>query len=174
MSSKTTIQNLINSNLASSSDITASELRQVLNAMIDDNYLLYEVKELDCTNQFVTDNFDVTGLGINQMAGYAICNGNNGTKDRTGRTAIGTGGAYTLGSTGGSADAVVVSHSHNTLPTGQVNGENASTRPYARWGNSGSDALSQNVTLGTTTVGESGIGKNMQPYLVTLFIQRIA
>lgn len=167
MSSKTTIQDLINTNLASSSDITASELRAVFNAFLNDSSILYEVKELDVNNAFITANFDGTGLGINSFEGWAICNGDNGTKDRGGRVSI----AYdsvnypTLGVVGGSEDAVVVEHSHtvanyagNTLTSTRID---ASTLIGI-----GGDT--------TSTTGVSGVGKNMQPYLVTLFIQRIA
>jgi hypothetical protein len=167
---KTDLQDLVNSNLASGSQITAVLHREVETALINEIAMLYEVKELDCPDAFRTANFDGTGLGINLMVGWAICNGANGTKNRSGRTAIGYDATNyaTLGAVGGSKDAVVVSHSHlqsaSSDPNGVVNGivgDNTTT---------GSGLTS----LNTSTEGVSGTDKNMQPYIVTLFIQRIA
>lgn len=44
--------------------------------------------------------------------GWALCNGTNGTPDLRDRFVIGAGSAYSVAATGGSKDAVVVSHSH--------------------------------------------------------------
>ena len=172
---KTDLQALVNSNLASGTQIPAVLLREVETALINEIAMIYEVKELDCPDAFRTANFDSTGLGINLMVGWAICNGANGTKNRSGRTSIGYDATNyaTLGAVGGSKDAVVVSHSHISSAT-QVNGENAASIGDARFCNSGGVALSQLVSLSTSTEGVSGTDKNMQPYIVTLFIQRIA
>ena len=44
--------------------------------------LQFQVIELDVNAAYITANFDGTGLGINLCLGYAICNGQNGTKNR--------------------------------------------------------------------------------------------
>ena len=44
--------------------------------------------------------------------GWALCDGNNGTPDLRDRFVVGAGASYAKGATGGSKDAVVVSHSH--------------------------------------------------------------
>lgn len=44
--------------------------------------------------------------------GWAVCNGENGTPDLRDRFVMGAGTTYTTGSTGGSKDAVIVSHTH--------------------------------------------------------------
>ena len=143
---------------------TASELRAVFNAFAPSLYLKGDVKEIDCDNTYLALNFDNTGLGINDRVGWAICNGLNGTKDRNGKTAIGYGAAYTtIGATGGSTDAIIVAHSH----------------PYSEYvlsgsnSGSGGEAAGYFATGSTSTVGESGINKNMQPYIVSLFIQKL-
>lgn len=131
------------------------------------NLFQYQVIELDVTDTYISNNFDSTGLGINLMAGMAICNGNNGTKNRDGRTSIGYGTGYsTIGATGGSPDAVVVAHTHtmNVSLGGfnagvDVNGTNAPTP--------------SNAAFSTDSTGVSGNGKNMQPYLVTLMVMKL-
>lgn len=45
-------------------------------------------------------------------AGWAICNGQNGTPDLRDRFIVGAGSSYTNGNTGGSKDAIVPTHSH--------------------------------------------------------------
>jgi hypothetical protein len=166
---KTDLQALVNSNLSSGSQITAEKHREVETALLNEIALLYEVKELDCPDAFRTANFDGTGLGINLMVGWAICNGANGTKNRSGRTSIGYDATNyaTLGAVGGSKDAVVVEHTHNVgIDTYPDAGETKGLYDQATSGNL------TNIT--TSSTGVSGTDKNMQPYIVTLFIQRIA
>src|SRR4051812_44209410 len=56
-------------------------------------YAQYQVIELDCPQAYLAANFDGTGLGLTNglWPGFAICNGNNGTKNRNGRVGIGYG-----------------------------------------------------------------------------------
>jgi hypothetical protein len=50
----------------------------------------FDVKEIDCTNEYINENFDLsTGLGRNERTGWAICDGRNGTKNRGGRVSVG-------------------------------------------------------------------------------------
>jgi hypothetical protein len=46
-------------------------------------------------------NFDGTGLGTGSLAGWALCNGNNGTPNLSDRFVMGTISSATLGATGG-------------------------------------------------------------------------
>lgn len=143
-----------------------------------------QVLELDVDAEFVTANFDLTpgvtmGLGINLCEGFALCNGNNGTKDRNGRVGIGYGPNYTnLGATGGSKDAVVVAHSHgqrtsssngNDLPQIKISG---TSNPITGVSGDTSNAGTRTQVF-TDTTGVSGIDKNMQPYIVSLFIMKL-
>ncbi len=83
-----------------------------------------------------------------------------------GRAIIGSGGSYTLGATGGSADAVVVRHSHKiSFGINLGNGEYAYGYSVERVG-----SLSQAVEAS----GEGGEGKNMPPYIVVNFWKRTA
>ena len=47
-------------------------------------------------------------------SGWVICDGSNNTPDLTDKFIIAAGSTYSVGDTGGSADAVVVSHSHGS------------------------------------------------------------
>jgi len=60
----------------------------------------------------------VTGMimmytGSSAPSGWAICDGQNSTPDLRNKFVIGAGDTYSVTDTGGSADAVVVSHDHN-------------------------------------------------------------
>ena len=154
--------------------ITSSGLPEFKDFVLVNNWLKGDTKEVVCDSTYLTTNFDGTGLGRLERAGWAIMNGNNNTPNDNGKVVIAYGSSYTtLEATGGSADAVVVSHSHTTLPAGQRNGENGAVVNVANWANSGSQGLSQDVTLNTNTVGVSGTDKNMQPYVVRLRIMKL-
>ena len=52
-------------------------------------------------------------------AGWFICDGTNGTPNLTNRFVVMAGGAYAVGASGGSADAIVVSHTHTATAGNQ-------------------------------------------------------
>ena len=97
---------------------------------------------------------------------------------------LASGATYANGSTGGSADAVIVSHSH----TANVDGENIVTSEdpaanntkvaYSANGNRWVDGQTSQSHFhhrpGTNTVGEDGTGKNMPPYLAVNIWKRTA
>jgi len=175
---RTNLQNLINSNLADLSNIVPAKHREVETALLNEIAPLYEVKELDIPDSqlatFLTANFDLTGFGINNYAGFAICNGSNGTRNRGGRTSIGYDATNyaTIGATDGNKDAVVVSHSHTAITNANIDfgsGDAKDIRVTPIVAGTGVP-----ITATVNTEGVSGTDKNMQPYIVTLFIQRIA
>lgn len=88
---------------------------------------------------------------------------------------LGASDKYPAGSTGGSADAVVVSHTHkiNHLygGTGGIDFNGTMVQyGYAGEKYGGVTTTQNNSTL--TTVGESGTGKNMPPYLAVYIWKR--
>lgn len=176
---RTNLQNLINSNLADFSNILPIKHREVETALLNEIAPLYEVKELDIPDAqlatFLTANFDLTGLGINNYTGFAICNGSNGTRNRGGRTSIGydTTNYATIGATGGNKDAVVVSHSHTAITNANIVLGSGDAKDITIDGVVSATTGSP-ITATVNTEGVSGTDKNMQPYIVTLFIQRIA
>lgn len=162
-----------------------------------------DIKEISCDLTYITNNFIIGTSDINEgralstsdRYGWAICNGKNGTFDKRGRVAIGYDSVnYAIGTTGGNKDGVVISHSHYVAVAGSqtignsnslYDGSNGSRNEQglsARSYDASSDAFDFELTTAagsinsgkTSTTGESGTNKNMQPYIVTLFIQRIA
>lgn len=86
-----------------------------------------------------------------------------------GRTSIGYDPVnYLVGVINGSKDAVVVEHSHSSYSLAP-NQNFTDDGPTDGQGNKNN----QLMLLPTTTVGVSGTDKNMQPYIVTLIIQKI-
>ena len=102
--------------------------------------------------------------------GWVLCNGSNGTPDLRDRFIVGAtiGGDTTypgvgVGSTGGSADAVVVSHTH-TSPVGTAAGGG----PAALQGN----LAAGNINTGSASGGVPGTNKNLPPYYALAFIMK--
>lgn len=160
------IQTLIN-NINDNGENTANEVRLVLNAIRESSCIIGEVKMLKVDQSFITGNFDVNGLGLTgtQMEGWQIESADGG------RTYIGYDPINypTLGEEGGSKDAVLVAHSHDY----QIARDQAGSQDlYSLTNTAGSDEAYQ--TFQTSSVGESGTNKNMQPYRVVLKIKRIA
>lgn len=111
-----------------------------------------------------------------------------------GRVAVGDGGGFSAGATGGSADAVVVSHTHtfsattgatdlsHTHSTGTTffgSGPNGATNGTTSFSNiTGPASVNMNHThsvSGTTaSAGVSGTNANLQPYIVVYMWQRTA
>lgn len=120
-------------------------------------------------------------------AGYVLCNGSNGTPDLRDRFVVGAGSTYAVDATGGSANAVVVSHTHtatSTVPdhdhdvtvTGLI-GEPGGFAPGGGASSGGSDTFtttSESLTITTTvnTAGVSGTNANLPPYYALAYIMK--
>ena len=86
-------------------------------------------------------------MGATAPTNWAICDGTNGTPDMRGLLPIGVNGSYALDSTGGSADAIAVSHSH----TATTNSTGAHTHSLS--GTSGGGGGHTHSAATTTTPG---------------------
>jgi len=163
---------------------TSSGLPEFKDFVLGGAWLRYDVKEVDfnltLSPTYLADNFDSSGLGKNERKGWAICNGSNGTKDRGGKVAIGyhVTNYPTIGATGGSANSVLMAHSHEAGSYDTIG--DPSTTLYTGQGltSGGSNVYKYTKKKGISNTGtdaptEDGIGKNMQPYIVTLFIQKV-
>jgi microcystin-dependent protein len=81
-------------------------------------------------------------------SGWLLCNGSSGTPDLRNRFIVGAGSTYAVGATGGSADAIVVSHTH----TASTNTTGAHTHNF----NQSSAASSQLFTTDNYLARGSG------------------
>jgi hypothetical protein len=89
-------------------------------------------------------------------AGWLLCNGTSGTPDLRDRFIVGAGSTYAVAATGGSANAIVVSHTH-TGTTGDQSVDHTHSGTTATVGNhSHSQVGVNNLTGGALTPG-SGV-----------------
>ena len=121
-------------------------------------------------------------------AGWLLCNGSSGTPDLRERFIVGAGSTYAVAATGGSADAVVVSHTHTATSTVTDPGHAHSLPIEARtFGGGGAvnsvdrDASGYNtgsattgITVATTnaSTGVSGTNANLPPYYALAYIMK--
>jgi hypothetical protein len=66
--------------------------------------------------------------------GWLLCNGTSGTPDLRDRFVVGAGATYAVGVAGGTADAIVVNHTHTF--TGTTGGQSATHQHDSSWGES--------------------------------------
>jgi hypothetical protein len=134
-------------------------------------------------------------------AGWVLCNGNNGTPDLRNRFVVGAGSTYSVDASGGSADAIVVSHTHTATSVStvtdpghdhdpSVNGNTVgfnttqsdfynTTRANLDGGpffNMKTSSETTGITVATTTTnasaGTSGTNANLPPYYALCYIQK--
>ena len=128
-------------------------------------------------------------------AGWYLCNGSNGTPDLRDRFIVGAGNSYAVNAIGGSADAIVVSHTHTatvtdpqhrhiegfagvnslasfgvtTAPaTGNINSQSGDTtinHPYTSTESTG-------ITVANASTGVSGTNANLPPYYALAYIMK--
>ena len=122
-------------------------------------------------------------------SGWFLCNGSNSTPDLRSRFIVGagTGSAYSVGGTGGSADAVVVTHSHSVTDPGHVHlmaqvpttfrvADGVIDGSYSA-NNQDRNYTDRDTNTNTTGIsiqaqGVSGTGANLPPYYALCFIMK--
>tara|TARA_R110000787_G_scaffold258620_1_gene363839 strand:+ start:675 stop:1403 length:729 start_codon:yes stop_codon:yes gene_type:complete len=120
--------------------------------------------------------------------GWLLCDGTSSTPNLQDRFVVGAGNTYAVGATGGSADAVVVSHTHTATVTdpGHRHGYAYNGRlTYAGGGGNPNtlptsdlrtDYSTNNATTGITvansTTGVSGTNANLPPYYALCYIMK--
>ena len=120
-------------------------------------------------------------------SGYVICDGANSTPDLRDRFVLGAGSTYAVAATGGSADAITVSHTHtatsvvtdpghvhtyttssspSTLANGYIGGTSSNTTSTV--------SATTGITVATTnaSTGTSGTGANLPPYYALAYIMK--
>jgi hypothetical protein len=117
-------------------------------------------------------------------AGYVLCNGSNGTPDLRNRFVVGAGSTYAVNATGGSADSVVVSHTHAATVTdpGHTHTFTASVTNFTSpTGNPICGAQVQSATTNSSftgisvtnaSAGVSGTNANLPPYYALCYIMK--
>jgi hypothetical protein len=125
-------------------------------------------------------------------SGWLLCNGSNGTPDLRNSFILGAGNTYAVGATGGSTDAIVVSHTHTATSTSTVSdpghfhsigvesaAAGASSGKYDLnnpTGTVNTNSAVTGITVATTTTnataGVSGSGANMPPYYALAYIMK--
>ena len=125
--------------------------------------------------------------------GWRLCDGTGGTPDLRNRFVVGAGDTYAVDATGGSANAVLVSHNHtgstnttgnhsHTLPhylvqavagTGDIDRDNEYQQWKALSGQSTRATGNHAHSFTTTTAGESGTNKNLPPYYALAYIMKV-
>jgi hypothetical protein len=117
-------------------------------------------------------------------AGYVLCDGNNSTPDLRDKFVVGAGNNYSVDATGGSADAVVVSHNHGITDPGHAHTFTLQTsassgNPYAVGAdyaldrsNSSTNTQNQTTGISVNSEGETGTNKNLPPYYALCYIMK--
>jgi len=123
-------------------------------------------------------------------SGYLLCNGANGTPDLRDRFVVGAGNNYAVAATGGSTDAIVVSHTH----TGTTASNGTHDHSISLYRSNGAADLSNYVgtytdfeargtattasagahthTFTTDSSGSSGTNANLPPYYALCWIMK--
>ena len=128
-------------------------------------------------------------------SGWYLCNGSNGTPDLRNRFVIGAGSTYSVAATGGSKDAIVVSHTHTATSTSSVTdpghthtllskneatGGGGQVPKYSGVGSITNNEAIQSITTGITvststtnaSAGSSGTDANLPPYYALCYIMK--
>jgi hypothetical protein len=125
-------------------------------------------------------------------SGWLLCNGSSGTPDLRDRFVVGAGSTYAVAATGGSANAIVVSHTHTASTAitdpGHVHGPGAGTSFQATPNNGQIGRTDANqaststttasavtgITAATTinSAGSSGTNANLPPYYALAYIMK--
>ena len=121
-----------------------------------------------------------SGSIISIPSGWYLCDGTNGTPNLTDRFVVGAGSAYNVADIGGSANAIVVSHTHTITDTGHTHTESYFSATGGGYGLTGGpndfQATKQTgsnvtgITIGST--GSSGTNANLPPYYALAYIMK--
>jgi hypothetical protein len=126
-------------------------------------------------------------------SGWQLCDGTNGTPNLRDRFVVGAGSTYAVNATGGSADAIVVSHTHTATianagahvhwnwnglvrtNTNTIGGNNDNSNTGG--GNTGFETLQEAGTHSHTatvaSAGSSGTNANLPPYYALAYIMKL-
>jgi hypothetical protein len=165
------------------------------------NYSNIKVGNIETTSANITGSIIQNGItggivpvgGIIMWSGsvptiptsWALCNGSNGTPDLRDRFIVGAGGSYANAAVGGTANSIVVSHTHTATVTdpGHFHDYGGSRQVQAGADNSGplvngsgtttsTASKTTGITVGISTEGSGGLNQNLPPYYALAYIMR--
>jgi len=136
-----------------------------------------------------------SGSSASIPSGWLLCDGSSSTPDLRNRFVVGATSTYAVGATGGTADAIVVSHTHTATSTvtdsghahsltnygsAQAGSDNGGAPVMASTGfGTGRDPNPTNtattgITVATTNAssGSSGTNANLPPYYALCYIMK--
>jgi hypothetical protein len=127
-----------------------------------------------------------SGSSATIPSGWLLCDGSSSTPDLRNRFVVGATSTYAVGATGGSADAIVVSHTHTATvtdpghthsysqPVGGTGGSFiASTAANFTAGNNATTVSNTTgITVANSTTGSSGTNANLPPYYALCYIMK--
>jgi microcystin-dependent protein len=131
-----------------------------------------------------------SGAIVDIPEGWFLCNGQNGTPDLRNRFVVGAGSNYILDQTGGSANAINVSHTHtaaigsspnhsHTFTSGQLNSDGSfighitdRLGGFPPLGTDGGNSSHSHSVMNSNSTGESGTDKNLPPYYALAYIMK--
>ncbi len=179
----TTTGNVVSSNLTTGNIVAETVTTTVLTMAGGDN-------------PFVPSGVIVmwSGTIATVPSGWYLCDGQNGTPNLLDRFIVGAGNVYNMNDTGGSSDAIVVSHTHTgSTASGGAHShswsgsrqqagtdDNNNQYQFSKGDNGGADT----VTIGTSThsghvhtmsldsTGVSGTNANLPPYFALAYIMK--
>jgi hypothetical protein len=115
-------------------------------------------------------------------SGWLLCDGSNSTPDLRNRFVVGATSTYAVGATGGSADAIVVAHTHTITDPNHAHSyfgaaSNAGFNPS--YGGSVTTSPGPSNTTGSAatgisinSTGSSGTNANLPPYYALCYIMK--
>jgi hypothetical protein len=124
-----------------------------------------------------------SGSIVSIPAGWYLCDGTNSTPDLRDKFVVGAGTTYAVGATGGSPNAIVVSHTHTATVTDPGHSHSYTATTFNRNQNTGQTQAGSaitgttasnttGITVGISTTGSSATNANLPPYYALAYIMK--
>ena len=124
-----------------------------------------------------------SGSSASIPSGWLLCDGTSSTPDLRNRFVVGAGSTYAVGATGGSADAIVVSHTHTATVTDPGHNHTVVAAPSGGGSPSSGGGIglaqtlitsssSTGISVTNSTTGSSGTNANLPPYYALCYIMK--